>query len=66
MIYNAEYVAARVKLIPEAEAFADELAGPMPETAGLERQRWANTWNRSFHSRMDQLAREHGLLGQRP
>ena len=56
------YVAARNKLIPEAEATANKVAGPKPEKDGPARESWVTTWNRTFHSTMDALARQAGLV----
>ena len=65
-----EYVAARDKLIPEAEARAYEVAGRKPFVeGGCQTQEgrdlmknWGDEWNREFFGEMNRLAVSAGLL----
>lgn len=62
-----EYIERRESLIPEAKRYADQQAGEEPELAKDKRNDlvydgWANTWNFAFHSMMDLLAVEEGLM----
>lgn len=59
---NTQYIAARERLIPSAEAIADAVAGPKPPLNNITREIWSNTWNLTFHKTMDTLARQYGLL----
>jgi hypothetical protein len=58
------YEAARDRLIPTAEEYANKLVGPRPadnsESTGAT---WFWKWNRAFHGRMNELARGAGLTG---
>jgi len=55
------YEIERNKLIPIAEKYADEMAGPKPVASSSRHQkdedieRWSAKWNKAFHSRMDEL-----------
>lgn len=50
-----EYESERNKLIPEAEAYADKIAGPKKNKKN--HYEWSNSWNRAFHSKMNSLAK---------
>lgn len=61
---DKQYEAARNKLIPEAKEHADKIAGPRPRK-GVNKndgQKRCNTWNLAFHTKMNTLARENGLI----
>ncbi len=53
-----EYEKERNKLIPQAEKYADEVAGKRPKPKKLNDPltiAWNNTWNRAYHGKMDEL-----------
>ncbi len=56
---NAEYVKQRNALIPSAVAFANQKAGDNPQS-NEDRE----TWNRAFHSKMNDLARATGICSR--
>lgn len=62
------YVAARDKLIPKAVDTAHLASGPRPEFRKHNKKReaeieaWVNKWNQVYHSTMDKLARDAGLI----
>lgn len=56
------YEAARNKLIPQAEEHANSVAGPRPKGNDALKEKWAATWNRAFHSMMNILAKQAGLV----
>lgn len=56
---NADYVAQRDALIPHAVAHANKAAGANPQS-NTER----DTWNRAFHSKMNDLARTTGVCSR--
>ena len=57
------YEAARNKLIPSAEKHANDIAGPRPAKGNdALKANWAATWNRAFHSMMNILAKQAGLV----
>lgn len=60
MIYEKN----RNKLMPEAEKYANEMTGLRPKTGANREQHieWSDKWNRAYHRRMNELAREKGLL----
>ena len=59
---DKEYVKRRKKLIPTAEAHANQVAGPRPESKrSIDLRPWWAAWNRAFHTMMNTLAREAGL-----
>ncbi|MCP4585372.1 hypothetical protein [Pseudoalteromonas sp.] len=51
---DLEYVKDRNKLIPIAEDYANEIAGPEFNGEG-ESMEWVNKWNQAFHTKMDYL-----------
>lgn len=61
-----EYIEARDKLIPEAEDYANRIAGLRPIPHGgassyagrTEIQRWGDLWSLVFHRRMNELAKK--------
>jgi hypothetical protein len=55
---NKRYVAERDKLIPFAERYANKKFGERP---GANRDKWVSDWNLAFHSKMDELAKTHGI-----
>jgi len=56
---NEEYIEKRNLLIPTAERFANEKCGT---TRGiLTNEEWCAEWNKTFHEKMNKLAREKGL-----
>jgi hypothetical protein len=63
------YEAARNRLIPFAEKYADANAGPKPGKKGAKRDSteqaklvdWGTKWNLLFHGEMDRLVTEHGI-----
>jgi len=57
-----EYVNKRNKLIPQAVKLADENAGPEPKGTGPVKDAWNAIWNKEFHTQMNALARETGLV----
>ncbi len=58
---NNEYVRARKKLIPEAERFANQVAGVTARMA--KKEPWADEWNKAFHGKMEILCRTFGVTG---
>jgi hypothetical protein len=57
-----DYEEQRNLLIPTAENYANKEAGERPGKFQSElKEEWGNRWNRLFHSKMDELAREAGL-----
>ena len=58
--HDCDYVERRVALIPRAEAVADAVAGPAPDTRRdpTAHQPWCQTWNRAFHAEMTRLSTE--------
>jgi hypothetical protein len=73
---DAEYQQKRNRLIPAAEKHARQVAGPKPKsekkvkdmtlaeekTYVLAHDRWSAKWNKAYHTQMDALAREAGLI----
>lgn len=59
---NKRYTIERDKLIPLAEEYANEQAGPPVQKRSKEREDWKLAWNKAFLSKMDSLAREKGLV----
>ena len=65
-----EYVSVRDSLIPEAEEYANRVAGLRPNPVGgaqshhgrMEIQEWGDTWSLVFHRKMDELGRKKGLV----
>ena len=59
---NKIYQEERNALIPEAVKYADAQAGPTKYDKNLdERHRWSFVWNKAFHNKMNELAKEKGL-----
>jgi lysophospholipase L1-like esterase len=57
------YEAQRNSLIPEAEQYANEQAGPRPPVGDeIAKQKWDAKWNQAFHKKMPQLAKAAGLI----
>ncbi len=54
------YATQRDRLIPAAEAYAELVAGPRHEA--VDHSVWAEQWNKAFLTKMDELAREKGLI----
>lgn len=59
---NINYIIARNKLIPQAVKHADNMHGSIYTGKEESRDNWTDKWNRSFHLKMNQLAKEKGLL----
>ena len=57
-----EYRKLRNKLIPDAMELADAVAGDKPPETDPNIEHWANKWNKTFHTTMNKLAREKGLI----
>lgn len=56
--HDCEYVAARDALIPLAEKYANDHAGPKPPGTRMDNaecELWAARWNTLFHAHMDEL-----------
>ena len=53
------YEIERNKLIDEAMAYADGIAGIEPDKLhqGASDQKWSAIWNKAFHGEMDRLAK---------
>ena len=56
------YIAARNRLIPVAEKVAHKTAGEKPKKQGKAMDTWTLIWNKTFHSTMDTLAKQAGLI----
>lgn len=56
------YVIERNLLLPEAKKWADEVTGPEPDKPGMARNKWYRKWNMAFLDKVDQLAREAGIV----
>ena len=61
--YDADYEAARNKLIPKAEAKANRDFGTACKIKGnvKESLKWAVQWSKSYHAEMNRLVDEAGL-----
>lgn len=55
---KTNYEAERDLLIPKAERFADAVCGKEPLNTSKHYREWADRWNREYHSRMNELAKE--------
>ena len=53
------YEISRNKLIPAAEAFTNDKCGKF---SGGDRENWSRDWTVTFLDKMDELAREAGLI----
>jgi hypothetical protein len=61
--FDAQYVKLRNSLIPIAANFADSLAGKRkPKMSEAEIEEWNKTWNFLYHSKMDALVLQYGVL----
>lgn len=58
---DKEYIKARNNLIPIAEKFTNDKIGTS-QGPGESREDWARNWSLTFHDKMDELAREQGLV----
>lgn len=60
---NKEYSALRDLLIPKAKQYADSVA-PKPKIGckNAVRDTWVDAWNLAFHEKMNELAKERGLM----
>ena len=58
---KSEYEKARDKLIPKAEAKANEKVGAYPESLKV-KMAWGFKWNKIFLDTMHKLSREAGLI----
>ncbi len=56
---DRDYVRKRNKLIPSAVAFANEKHGSY---STIDREGWVVKWTTTFLKRMDEMAREAGLI----
>jgi len=54
-----DYEFKRKQLIPHAEAFANNKHGKFPSG---NREIWSQDWNITFLEKMDEMAREKGLI----
>ena len=61
--YDADYEAARNKLIPKAEAKANRDFGTACKIKGNVKKslKWAAQWSKSYHAEMNRLVDEAGL-----
>jgi hypothetical protein len=58
----SDYEKTRNELIPEAEEFANKTVGVRFQGGSeKEREEWTSRWNRCFHDKMKELAKEKGL-----
>lgn len=57
---DKKYVEERMKLIPKAEKFANEMFGRKPTTEDV--AAWYGSWSACFIKKMDELAFEAGLI----
>lgn len=56
---DQNYIAARDKLIPEAEKFANKQFGKQaPGTTQAEKREYARQWSGCFHAEMNRLVQE--------
>jgi len=58
---HAHYRESRDMLIPLAESYANDTIGTSQSPA-VSRSEWAAEWSRTFLTKMDELAREQGLI----
>lgn len=58
---NKDYIDARDMLIPVADRFANDKSGTS-RAPGEVRADWARRWSMTFLTKMDELAREQGLI----
>lgn len=64
MIIDEDYIKKRNKLIPEAERYANEVNGKdLKEETN--RDIWIDNWNKSFHTKMEELVEENRLINWR-
>lgn len=56
------YEAARNRLIPEAERYANSLYGYYPTGTEQEKATWCDKWNAAFHSMMNKLAKDKKII----
>ena len=59
---NQHYETSRNALIPIAEGRANRAVGPKP--IGPDAQEWGDKWNQAFHSQMEHLVKESGLMAK--
>lgn len=57
---DKKYVAARNKLIPFAEKYADVKVGKSPQSS-QSREEWIGLWNSTFSNEMNRLVEEQRL-----
>jgi len=57
---DTAYIQARDSLIPQAERYANEQVGAHSKEKNNDK--WSADWSRVFHSKMNQLAKEAGLV----
>jgi hypothetical protein len=60
-VTNLEYILARDALIPTAENFANVEVGKFPQLRA-DNPEFSFKWNRAFHTKMNELAKEKGLV----
>ena len=58
---SKKYIVARNKLIHFAERYANDQEGKIPQPM-QSREAWSASWNQIFLGKMDQMAREQGLI----
>jgi len=58
---DADYKDARNMLIPVAETFTNDTIGTS-QSPTVSRSEWAANWSRAFLTKMDELAKEQGLI----
>lgn len=58
---DRHYQESRNMLIPLAESFANDKCGTS-QGPGEDRADWAARWSTAFLDRMDELAREQGII----
>lgn len=60
---DVEYIEKRNKLVPQAVEHANKMCGSQHDNdmTKKEREIWAHEWNRSYHTKMNELAKAEGL-----
>ena len=58
---SKKYIIARDKLIRFAEKYANDQEGKIPRPM-QSREAWSALWTQTFLGKMDQMAREQGLI----
>ena len=56
-----DYEVKRNALIPQAEKYTNQIAGPEPAYTSKLHRVWGDRWNCIFHQKMNEMAKNMGL-----